>query len=419
MASALAEGRERGCLSVAPRLSPLAASRERGKCGAAARKGKGFHSLFRPRESEYGSRGGVGLSLVVARILGGRISIASDTMISKQGVQLPLKDSLVKSCILPGGLCVSFTNSPELAARDLNRFVETYPSGAGFAEAVAFFESSSSNTGNEYILAFAKPARLMKVTSGKATRGLARTQWIGEKSAYERFREYEARARARQESGRAVSAVLFADEETNSPASDLYSTFRHVISDRAVPSVGGFVCLVSNRLDGFRYSVYSDMLFDWPEDASEGHELRYEDKIDFGASGENRGYTVAQVASAAIDLNVVGFYSLKGKKLFVYHGAVFGPIGRCSIKDGVEPGNISQALTSVVGADLKWLVMVTSSEHSRDTTTERRGGIAGAQSSSPEEKNWGMGFSIFCHANTFQKDQVHWKVERGRPVSTG
>jgi hypothetical protein len=113
------------------------------------------------------------LSLVVARILGDRISIASDTQVSEHCMALPFKDSVIKSCILPGGLCVSFTNSPELAIRELSHFVEMFPHGTGFAEVVGFFESSSARTGNEYILAFASPAKLVKITEGKAVRGLA------------------------------------------------------------------------------------------------------------------------------------------------------------------------------------------------------------------------------------------------------
>jgi hypothetical protein len=47
--------------------------------------------------------------------------------------------------------------------------------------------------------------------NGKRIRGIA-TQWIGDKDAYERFREYEAKQRCSTESGRAINAALFADE---------------------------------------------------------------------------------------------------------------------------------------------------------------------------------------------------------------
>jgi hypothetical protein len=171
-------------------------------------------------------------------------------------------------------------------------------------------------------------------------------------------------------------------------------------------------------MDGFRHSVYSDMLFDWPRGAPESRELRYEDKIDLGASGENRGYTVAQIATAFIDFNAVAFYVLKAKKLFVYHGSGFGPIVACSVREMIEPNDLSRTLTDVLGFDLKWLATVTSSEHSSETTTERRSGPEADISSAVDVSNWGVGFSIFVHANTFEKGQVHWKFERV-PCSPG
>ena len=108
---------------------------------------------------------------------------------------------------------------------------------------------------------------------------------LGDKDAYERFREYEAKHRKFIESGRAINAVLFADEMARSPASDLYSAMRHVVADRAISSTGGFVCVVSNRPEGFRYSVFSDMLFNWPEGESADFILDLNHQIDFGASG--------------------------------------------------------------------------------------------------------------------------------------
>jgi hypothetical protein len=122
---------------------------------------------------------------------------------------------------------------------------------------------------------------------------------LGDKDAYERFREYEAKHRKFIESGRAINAVLFADEMARSPASDLYSAMRHVVADRAISSTGGFVCVVSNRPEGFRYSVFSDMLFNWPEGESADFILDLNHQIDFGTSGENADYAVCQISERA------------------------------------------------------------------------------------------------------------------------
>lgn len=66
----------------------------------------------------------------------------------------------------------------------------------------------------------------MAIRDGRRTSRLSKTHWIGDKAAYEKFREYEDRARDRYEHKRAVNAALFADEMSGSPASDLHGVVR-------------------------------------------------------------------------------------------------------------------------------------------------------------------------------------------------
>lgn len=53
-------------------------------------------------------------------------------------------------------------------------------------QVVAFFERSSRNTGNDYLIAFAFPAPLIKIADGKRINSVSKTAWIGDKEAYER-----------------------------------------------------------------------------------------------------------------------------------------------------------------------------------------------------------------------------------------
>src|ERR1019366_924151 len=102
-----------------------------------------------------------------------------------------------------------------------------------------FFEQSSKSTGNDYLVAFANPARLVKIAHGERINSVSKTQWIGDQEAYSRFREYEARQHPRPEQGRAINAVLFADEMANSPASDLFSAMRNIAANRSIMTAGG------------------------------------------------------------------------------------------------------------------------------------------------------------------------------------
>ncbi len=335
------------------------------------------------------------MTLIVARIHGERIAIASDTLLTQHNLPTPNSQGVIKSCMLPGDICVSFANSPELAARDFKKFAMTYPIGAGFSTTVSFFEKSSGTTGNDYLLAFSKSPKLVKIVDGHRTKETAKTLWIGDQKAFEKFREYEAKQRKGAQSGRAINAALFMDELPKSPASDLYSTLRNVVADTGTESTGGFVCLVSNRDNGFRHSVFSDMLYDWPDEEGEEFILQLSHQIDFGASGENADYSVAQISTGFMGVNLVAFYLLKGKMLFLYHGDANGLATDCQILKNVEPTDISLRLNECVGSDLRWLLTITSSPADRNNTSYR----SPVQTEGPR----GVGLAFFCHANTFPK----------------
>jgi hypothetical protein len=323
------------------------------------------------------------------------VAVASDTQLTEHDVRLPIHKGVVKTYILPGGICVSFANSPELAVMDFQRFATAYPQGANFGNAISFFEAASAKSGNDYLIAFARQAKLAKIVDGQRMPSTARTQWIGDNAAYQRFREYEAKARRGFEAGRAVNAVLFADEIAKSPASDLYSTMRHVIADPQITSVGGFAYVLSDRLVTFRQSVYCDMLFDWPAVESDDFVLQLSDQIDFGASGENRGFAVVQASPGYLNLNVAAFYWLSGRKLFVFLGHDGSSLMKCSVLNDVEPPQIAASLNAHFGQDLGWLVMVLSAAPSATATRVREPSIAAGTN--------GVGFQVLCHVNTFPR----------------
>ena len=330
------------------------------------------------------------MTLVVARTCGSRIAIASDTLLTEHDKPLPFQGGTVKSCMLPGDICVSFANSPVTAEATFRSFVQTYPSGTGFGNVIHFFEQSSKQTGNDYLIAFAKTARLVKIKGGSRQEGGSKTVWIGDHAAFTRFREYEMRRVPHPQEGRAINAAYFADELPKSPASDLFSTMRNVVFDPSINSVGGFVLVISNRDNGFRFSVYCDMLYDWPALQSEDYEFAYADKVALQASGENAEFSVAQISSGFMGLNLVAFYYVKAKKLFFFCGRDHGLPTLCKVFDGVPATEIHEVLNKFLGADLRWLVTITT-----------------PRSSGPYRENIlatpGSQLSIFVNANTFPK----------------
>jgi hypothetical protein len=330
------------------------------------------------------------MTLVVGRVVGPRIAIASDTLLTAPGGRpLPFQNGVIKSCMLPGGLCVSFANSPVTAGRALKEFAEKFPAGASYGDVVAFFERSSRATGNDYLVAFANPARLVKVVDGKRVHSLSKTQWIGDQAAYTRFRGCEMRQQPKAEQGRAINAVLFADDMPKSPASDLFSTMRHVVADRSVSTAGGFVAVVTNFDNGFRFSAYSDMLFDWPAGKPADYSLALSDAIAFTSTDENASFAVAQVSPGFMGVNLAAFYFTRARKLFFFYGVQNGLADQCKVFPDIPPTEIYATLNAFVGADLRWLLLITSPRSSN-------GYVPSTDIETP-----GVHFPFFCEANTF------------------
>ncbi len=310
-------------------------------------------------------------------------------MISEHGTRLPMNSWALKSVCLTGGTCVSYSGSPELALSDFWRFCEKNPGGASYATTVEFFEQSSASTNNDYIIAFAKPAKLVTIRNGHRTSGLSKTHWIGDKAAYEQFRKLERRP-GPNEKGRAVTAAIFADEMTGSPASDLYSAMRNVVSSRAVPSVGGFITVLSNRDAGFRFSAYSDVMLDWPTELHGNQELRLTDKFDLRASGANDRYSVSQISPGYYDMNAVAFYVLKGRLLVVFI-AIRGSATACITLKDVEPDRIATTLDEKLGFSFKAMCLVMSARQGFSLPVER------------SRRDDGISLGLYCEFNTMPK----------------
>ncbi len=330
------------------------------------------------------------MTLVVARAVQGRLAIAADTMISAQDSPLRMQ---LKSACLPGGICVSYSGSPELAWKAFRVFRERYPQGANYGLAVNYFERSSEGTNNDYIVAFSETAKLVTIRDGRRTSGLSNTHWIGDRSAYEHFREYESSGGLTYEHGRAVNAALFADEMNGSPASNLYSTMRNVVYSRKVPSVGGFVTVLSNRDIGFRFSVYSDVLLDWPVELGPGQFLRLTDTIDLRSSAENCRYSVSQISPGYYNMNIVAFYFLKGRLLVVLHEGQDGG-ATCITIPNIEPSSIAATLDETLGFPFHAMCLVMSAPEGISAPIER------------PTSTYGVGMALYCEVNTMPKPVI-------------
>ena len=93
--------------------------------------------------------------------------------------------------------------------------------------------------------------------------------------------------------------------------------------------MGGFVSVLSGRDIGFRYSVYSDVLLDWPKELIGDQTLQLTDKFDLSVSGENDRFSTNQISPGYYTMNIVALYLLKGRLLIIFYGTNNGLANQC------------------------------------------------------------------------------------------
>ena len=184
------------------------------------------------------------MTFAIARKIGKSIFMLSDTRISFQNTPLPINQGVIKTAFLSSDIAISFCHSPESA----QTAIEAYCQRLGprkFSETIAYFEKSSSDTGNGYLLTFAKSQRIFKIEDGHAKDGSA--AWIGDYLAFRKFRELET-----------VRKVANADPLTSiflgpldrlpkniSAVTRLLEVFSAVLHSSDTPSTGGFLTAVA------------------------------------------------------------------------------------------------------------------------------------------------------------------------------
>ena len=165
---------------------------------------------------------------------------------------------------------------------------------------------------------------------------------------------------------------------------------RNVALDRAAPSVGGFITVASNRDIGFRFSVYSDVLMDWPFGSDKERLLSLNDKIDLRASGENNRYSINQISPGYYNMNAVAFYVLSGRLLVLFYETE-GCKTACRAIEGVEPDKIASTIDQALGLEFRALCIVMSGRSEFFRPIPR---------SDPKH---GLGVGLFCEVNTMPK----------------
>ena len=148
--------------------------------------------------------------------------------------------------------------------------------------------------------------------------------------------------------------------------------------------------VLSNRDIGFRFSVYSDVLFDWPKELDENQILQLTDKFHLRASNENDRYSVSQMSPGYYNMNAVAFYVLKGRLLVAFYTDEGGATA-CVPFENVEPDRIAATLNEKLGFPFNAMCVVMSAREGFSPPIKR---------AKPDD---GLAMSLYCEVNTMPK----------------
>jgi hypothetical protein len=102
---------------------------------------------------------------------------------------------------------------------------------------------------------------------------------------------------------------------------------------------------------------------------------------------------LAAGSTGYLGLNVVGFYLLKARKVFLFLGERNGLAMQCHVLSDVPPTEIAKRLSECIGFDPRWLLTIMAAAPNRTSSVDRWP----RRTESPS----GIELLILCHANTF------------------
>jgi hypothetical protein len=270
------------------------------------------------------------MTFVLCRILGPRIFILADTRVTKGNSPLPKAEGVIKTCFLSPDICVSFSQSPDSASDDIRKLASELPDSMSYRNVIDFFERSSAQTNNDYLVAFARTGRVAKIQGGIANKVLGSNAWIGDHEAFHRFRDYE-NGRARGQKSRFWDTMFFGTSPDASMDSERFARllgfYEATIVDTDIESTGDFFTVTTNVHGIFKLMMISRLYFDGPSqilDSRGNHVMT--------ATGENLEYRFSSLAPKVAGTNAAGFYYPNAKMGYVFYSSCpIGVANRCKI----------------------------------------------------------------------------------------
>lgn len=279
------------------------------------------------------------MTLAICRRIGDQIFLIADTRISEHGVNLSPAEGTVKTTFLSSQVAIAFANSPELAARAIGSFENEFRGKFSMKEATEFFCLSSKETQNDYLMMHSATLAVVKISNGKSYKTSGQQSWIGDYTAFERFREYQAKVRKGPDIW--VMHSWQQQGKNNEQGLKFLHDFELTIEDPEIHSVGDFYTIATNTKSGFKFLPVSKMYFD-----------------SLGKNpinpwfGENFDYSYSIAAPKCAGINAVAFYYGRARVAYIFYSQTApGVANKCKILRNVAVAEFVDTCRAAVGIE--------------------------------------------------------------------
>jgi len=114
---------------------------------------------------------------------------------------------------------------------------------------------------------------------------------------------------------------------------------------------------LSTRDKRFRYSVYSDVLVDWPNGLRDDENFSMDQRVWLAGTDENERFSISQISPGFYNANTVAFYFSPGQLLMVFVWDESGKT-KCLPFRGVAPDDIEKTLNIVLSRPYEPLALI-------------------------------------------------------------
>ncbi|MET3968743.1 hypothetical protein [Bradyrhizobium sp. S3.9.1] len=287
------------------------------------------------------------MTLVISRTIGQQVFILADTRVSEHDVALPRERGVIKTTLLSPQAAISFSNSPDLASRDIRAFRQVFGGTFSYREAVDYFAGSSRDTHNDYLLNFLEPPRTVEIKAGEVSKTVGRQSWIGDLDAFKRFRAYQTEAKLGPDLWEAMtwSADLIPRIRTN-PFTRLLRSFQHTLRDADILSAGDFSSVVVSAGAEFRFLYFGNFFFDQDAQGKPVQPL----------FGENLDFKFSVATPKISGINACAFHYPHADRGYLFYSLEPALVAdQCAVYDGTDGKPFAEFCQSKTGVEFAYI----------------------------------------------------------------